>query len=269
MVHRSIRVVAALAAGTAIGLGPAVGSALAADPPPATTAVVDTTVQRAVPLQGVLNARDIGGYRTADGRTVRTGLVYRTGALAKATNADLTALTTRKVRAIHDLRTSYERMLSPDRVPAGAIETWNDVIGQASPQALVSSLSAGPDMYRAFITAPGASEAFAAVLHDIARTSDGAVLYHCSEGKDRTGWTSAVLLTALGVDRETVDYDYLLSNYYRDARDGDMANGVAQSELDAAFDQVDESYGNFDNYLHQGLQLSNADISALKTKLLH
>lgn len=268
MVHRSIRVVAALAAATAIAVGPAVGTALATDPPTATISVVTDTAARAVPVQGVVNARDIGGYRTTDGRVVRSGLVYRTGELTKATDADLAALTARKVRSVHDLRTSYERLLSPDRVPAGATENWNDVIGQAPPQVLASTLFAGTDLYRAFITAPGADQAFADVLHDIARTSDGAVLYHCTAGKDRTGWMSAVLLTVLGVDRKTVDYDYLLSNYYRNARDGDMVNGVSQSALDAAFDQVDKSYGIFDNYVHQGLKLTDADIAALKTKLL-
>ncbi|WP_281181867.1 tyrosine-protein phosphatase [Nocardia vaccinii] len=77
-----------------------------------------------------------------------------------------------------------------------------------------------------------------------------------------------MLLTILGVDRKTVDYDYLLSSYYRDARAGDLADGVARSALDAAFDQVDKSYGSFDSYVHQGLQLTDADIAALKAELL-
>lgn len=268
MVHRSIRITAAATAAVAIALGPAVGTALAADPPAATASVVATTAQRAVPLQGVQNARDLGGYRTTDGHVVRTGLVYRSGELNKATDADLAALTARKVRYVDDLRTSYERALSPDRVPAGATENWDDIIGQAPPQVLASTLFAGDDLYRAFITAPGANQGFANVLHDILRAGDGAVLYHCTAGKDRTGWMSAVLLTVLGVDRKTVDYDYLLSNYYRNARDGDMLNGVSQPALDAAFDQVNRSYGSFDNYVHQGLKLTDADIAALKAKLL-
>ena len=268
MVPRSIRLVAALTAAAAIALDPAVGIALAADPPAAPASVVATVDQRAVPLQGVLNARDIGGYRTTDGRVVRTGLVYRTGELNNATDADLATLTARKVRYVDDLRTSYERMLSPDRVPAGATENWDDIIGQAPPQVLASTLFAGADLYRAFITAPGANQGFANVLHDIARTPGGVVLFHCSAGKDRTGWMSAVLLTILGVDRRTVDYDYLLSNYYRGAQDSDMLNGVAQPPLDAAFDQVDQAYGSFENYVRQGLKLSDGDVAALRAELL-
>jgi len=265
MVHRSIRVTAAVAATAALALGPAVGTALAADPPAATGAVVDNVSQRAVPLQGVLNARDLGGYRTADGRTVRTGLVYRTGELNKATDADLATLTQRNVKVVDDLRTLPERLLAPDRVPAGAVDNVDDIFG-GDLAAMIPSSQNLDGAYRAMIT-PGASQGFATVLHDIINT-EGAVLYHCSAGKDRTGWTSAVLLTILGVNRQTVNYDYLLSNYYRNAANGDVVNGVQLSMLDSAFDQVDQTYGSFDNYVHQGLKLTNGDVEALKAKML-
>jgi protein-tyrosine phosphatase len=266
MVHRSIRATAAVAATLAIALGSAVGTTLA-EPPTVTGAVVDTVSQRAVPLQGVINARDIGGYRTIDGRVVRTGLVYRTAALNKATDADLAVLTARRVHVIDDLRTSYERLLQPDRIPAGARENWDDILGGA-PMAMLASATGLTNTYRAMITAPGANQGFANVLHDIIGTRDGTVLYHCSAGKDRTGWTSAVLLTILGVDRKTVDYDYLLSNHYRNARPDDGANGVSQAELNAAFDQVRQTYGSFDNYVYHGLRLTDGDIAALKAKML-
>ncbi|MEV6768699.1 tyrosine-protein phosphatase [Nocardia sp. NPDC051030] len=243
-------------------------AATQAQPPASTSNVLVNTDARSLGLQGVVNARDAGGYRTADGHTVRTGLVYRTGELSKATDADLAALTDLNVRAVHDLRTSYEQQLmGVDKVPAGATEFHNDIIGQAPPQVMASTLTAGTDLYRAFITAPGANEGFADVLRDIAH-NDGAVLFHCTAGKDRTGWTSAVLLTILGVDKDTVYYDYLLSNYYRNAKDGDMMNGVAASALDSAFDQANQTYGSFDNYVRDGLKLSDADVAALKAKLL-
>ncbi|KZM74268.1 tyrosine-protein phosphatase [Nocardia terpenica] len=267
MVSRPIRLTAAVAAGLTLACGPVLGAATAAPPPAASAAVVSTVDQRALGLQGVQNARDLGGYRTTDGHVVRDGLVFRSGDLSKATDADLAALTDRKVRVVEDLRASYERLVAPDRVPAGARDDWNDIIGHAPPQVLVSTLVAGTDLYRAFITAPGANQSFANVLHDIADT-DGAVLFHCTAGKDRTGWTAAVLLTILGVDRDTVNYDYLLSNYYRNAAPGDALNGVVPAALDAAFDQVNASYGSFDNYVHTGLGLTDADIAALKAKLL-
>ncbi|MFD0361254.1 tyrosine-protein phosphatase [Nocardia sp. GCM10030253] len=263
MVSRSIRVPVALAAGLAVAFGPVAGVALA-DQPSATV----TTFDRSLNLQGVQNARDAGGYRTTDGRFVRTGLVFRTGQLNNATPVDLADLTQRQVRYVDDLRTVYERAIGPDKVPAGATAHWDDVIGQAPPQTLITTLTGGDDLYRAFITAPGANQAFSSVLRDIIDTEDGAVLFHCTAGKDRTGWTSAVLLTILGVDRDTVNQDYLLSNQYRNTGPDDTINGVRQPWLDAAFDQADRTYGSFYNYVRDGLKLSSADIAALKTKML-
>ncbi|WP_433656254.1 tyrosine-protein phosphatase [Nocardia sp. CA-128927] len=259
---RSLRTPIALAAGLAVAFGPMTGAALA-EPPAASAVAFD----RSLNLQGVQNARDIGGYQTSTGKTVRTGLVYRTGQLNNATPADLADLTGRQVRVVDDLRTVYERALGPDKVPAGATANWDDVIGQAPPEVLASTLTGGDSLYRAFITAPGANQAVASVLRDIINT-DGAVLFHCTAGKDRTGWTAAVLLTVLGVDRDTVNQDYLLSNQYRNAKPNDTINGVQQPWLDAAFDQANQTYGNFDNYVHEGLKLSDGDIAALKAELL-
>ncbi|WP_194814273.1 tyrosine-protein phosphatase [Nocardia sp. XZ_19_385] len=256
---RALRGCVAAATGLAIAFGPVAGTALAA---PASA----TEFDRSLHLTGVQNGRDVGGYRTADGRLVRTGLVLRTGQLNNATPEDLAALG--NVRVVEDLRTVYERTIAPDRVPAGATERWVDVIGQAPPQTMMTTLTGGDDLYRAFITAPGANTAFATVLRDIIDTEDGAVLFHCTAGKDRTGWTAAVLLTILGVDRDTVTQDYLLSNVYRGATEGDGLNGVQQAWLDGAFDQVNQSYGSFGNYVRDGLGLSDSDVAALKAKML-
>lgn len=285
MVRRSIRMSVALAASAAVALSPVAGTALAAPPvaqapaavqaPAATGSVVLDPGARSLGLQGVANARDLGGYRTTDGRAVRTGLVFRTGALNKATDADLATLTDDRLRIIDDLRTQPERMLSPDRVPAGVIDNSDDIIGSMSPQSLAAMGSpesllgqfaggaASPGLYRAFITSPGASQGFANVIHDIIDTGNGAVLYHCSAGQDRTGWESAVLLTILGVDRSTVTYDYLLSNHYHN-----NPGAVSLDEINGAFDQVQQTYGSFDNYVHQGLKLTNGDVAALQAKLL-
>jgi protein-tyrosine phosphatase len=122
-------------------------------------------------------------------------------------------------------------------------------------------------------TAPGANQAVAGVLRDIAASGRGpeagAVLFHCTAGKDRTGWTAAVLLTVLGVDRATVTEDYLMSNHYRGAAAGDPVGGVQREWLDAAFDQVAVSYGGFDRYVSEGLGLGSAEIDTLKQRMLN
>lgn len=261
---RAARASLAAATGVAVLLGPVVGQAVAAPAPSSDTGTVD----RLIGLSGVQNARDAGGYRTTDGRWVRTGLVFRSGALDKATPDDLARLSALGVRVVDDLRTGYERDLAADRLPAGATGNAYDVIGQAPPLVLAGALFGGEGMYRAFITAPGANQAFAAVLRDIIAADGAGVLYHCSAAKDRTGWTSAVLLTLLGVDRDTVTADYLASNTYRNASPADPLNGVQQSWLDAAFDQATQSYGSFGSYVRDGLGLTGAEVAALRSALL-
>jgi len=203
-------------------------------------------------LQGAVNARDVGGYRTSDGRTVRTGMVFRSNTIARLTATDLAILEARDVRVIEDLRTASERVQAPDRVPVGAVDHWNDVLAPA------------PAAGSAFLTMP-ANRAFGNVLRDIAG-ADGAVLYHCSAGKDRTGWMTAVLLTVLGVDRTTVNRDFLLSNVYLRSPVGRPS--VTINELDDLFAAVTRRYGSFDAYIHQGLGLSDVDVATVKLKLL-
>lgn len=259
---RLLRTAGTLAAAAALFVGGTSG--VAALTPAAVADQVD--FDRSLHLDGAKNARDVGGYVTADGRTVRTGLVYRTDALNNLSPADLTKLQTLDVRVVDDLRTVYERTVQPDRVPAGVTANWYDVLGGSSPTTLLDLQSA----YVAFVDGPGASAAFASVLRDI-RDTDGAVLYHCSAGKDRTGWTTAVLLTILGVDRATVNADFMLSNTYR-GTDGTGStgalDGVQQGWLDTAFATAEQRYGSFDAYVRDGLGLTDQDVATLKAKLL-
>lgn len=222
---------------------------------------------RSLHLEGASNARDIGGYVTEDGQTVRWGKVIRSNALDKLTPSDLASLSERGVESVDDFRTVVERTLSQDRIPSGARSNWFDVVGTnpANLPALVDM----PTMYALMVTDPGASRAFHDALVNVADT-DGAVLYHCSAGKDRTGWMTAVLLTVLGVSRSDVNSDYMLSNQYLTGpRTGSaFIDGVEQSWLDTSFATVDRVYGNFDNYVRDGLQLSEDDIAQLRDTLL-
>ncbi|WP_240945220.1 tyrosine-protein phosphatase [Rhodococcus sp. HNM0569] len=256
--------VAGLAAGTLLaGTAPAYAAA--------PTRAIPTPTAEAAPwdagslhLEGVENARDLGGYATVDGRHVRTGKVLRTAALDDATPTDLARLTELGVTDVDDLRTVYERTVAPDLVPEGATANWYDALG-GSP---VTTLVDMPSAYRAFVTGPGANQAFGAVLRDLVE-SDGAVLYHCSAGKDRTGWTTAVLLTILGVPRDTIEEDYLLSNRYRGADPQNPGiDGVSAEWLDISFETVTAVYGDFDTYVRDGLGLSAEDLDTLRAKLL-
>lgn len=238
---------------------------------------------RSLHLDHANNARDIGGYRTADGHWVRTGLVFRSNALNKLTAAEWSTLGGHGVNLDVDLRNAVERADDPDNPPAGITYEVRDVVG--FPRGQLPSLLACPPLpttvnalsalqntplddaftggsYPLMVCYNGSAQAFAGLITDIATHTSGSILYHCTGGKDRTGWATAVLLTILGVPRDTVTADFLLSNTYHGA------GSVQKSWLDSAFAEVNSAYGSFDRYVLDGLHLSPATVAALKARLL-
>lgn len=248
---------------------------------PASAVPAGSTVVNAVDLVGAKNFRDVGGYTTADGRTVRTGVVYRSNKLSELTDADLQRLAELGVTLDVDLRNVVERYEEPDRVPAGARYQVADVVSLEHGlrfhdnaavtlvKALAAGLFNGSDNLGQSIAYPfmvdfvGADHAFGDLLRAVAGNASGAVVFHCTAGKDRTGWGTAVLLSLLGVPRETVEFDFMLSN----DKLGDP-KAVELSWLRAAFDEVDHLYGSMDAYARQGLGLDDATIDALRSRLL-
>ncbi|MET9616620.1 tyrosine-protein phosphatase [Kitasatospora indigofera] len=242
---------------------------------------------RSLHLASAPNFRDAGGYRTADGSWVRMGVVYRSGDLSRLTDADLAKLRRLGVQEVFDLRTPAEQKAAPDRVPAGATVVGANVLGAAdtgafnvtSPQAAVQVMI---DAERTMVSADSAKAAYRTVLNSLVERDDQGVLFHCTAGKDRTGWASAALLTALGVPRATVEADYLASNTYRAAEN---AAALAQlppayqavykplldvraEYLNAGFDEVQQKFGSFDDYLRSGLGLDGRDLRDLRSQLL-
>jgi protein-tyrosine phosphatase len=271
-VRRSIVVVSAAAA-VMSGVG---APAWVATATPATAAAAS-----AVELTGARNFRDVGGYSTADGRTVRTGLVYRSNKISELTDADLQTLVGLGVTLDVDLRNVVERYEEPDRVPPGARYQVADVVSLSHglrfhdsatvtlAKAIAAGLLNGSDNLGQSIAYPfmvdfvGADYAFGDLMRAIAGNGSGAVVFHCTAGKDRTGWATAILLSILGVPRATVEADFMLSNEK-------LGNpkAVELSWLRAAFDEVDHLYGSMDAYVRQGLRLDDATINALRARLL-
>ncbi|MFE1548748.1 tyrosine-protein phosphatase [Streptomyces sp. NPDC058718] len=242
---------------------------------------------RLIRLQGTVNFRDAGGYRTRDGRWVRMGEVYRSDALDKLTDADLDKLKRLGVRTVFDLRMESERATAPDRVPAGAAHVVADVLAgtgtfASMPKSPAEAEAMMVEGNRFMVSGGTARTAYTAVLDGIADDDRRGVLFHCTAGKDRTGWSSAALLTALGVPEETVMADYLASNTYRAAANEAVLShlpaqqaavykpllDVRPAYLNASFDEVEEEYGSFRTYLRKGLGLDQQDLKELKRDLL-
>ncbi|MFC9362877.1 tyrosine-protein phosphatase [Rhodococcus sp. NPDC057014] len=273
-------------------------STLSALPPSVTVSqLVDVTAPTKAPiLISANNFRDLAGpdigYITSDGRRVREGVVYRSNALT-TNDSDAAALDSLGIKTVFDLRTPAEVTEKPDRVPAGARYQNIDVSGGTKTATVLSSVDLStPEgarnmvtgAYRKIVTDPAMRAQFGALLTDVAVT-DGPLIIHCSAGKDRAGWASAVLLKIAGVDDATVMSNYLLTNEYSKdsiesvvakttASDGEQAGaavrviyGVSPEFLQAGFDEISTIFGTFENYLTMGLGLTPDSIAALKTKL--
>ncbi|KHK04386.1 Protein tyrosine phosphatase [Desulfovibrio sp. TomC] len=222
---------------------------------------------------------------------MRTGVFYRSNVLSLS-NADWTTLSSLRIGRDIDLRTPDEISAAPDIVPAGALYTNINVIGTSNlPTPTLTAgtmdalLSYGQNSYRTFVTDPVEREGFRTVLLTLAHDS-GPDLFHCSMGKDRTGWTAALLESIAGVSSTTIMNDYLASNAYLaptiDAQTAAVVAaapglsitslnalfGVDSSYLQAALDQATTSYGSMYGYLMQGLGLSLEDIYVLRGKMV-
>ncbi|MFI6582008.1 tyrosine-protein phosphatase [Embleya sp. NPDC050493] len=245
------------------------------------------------------NFRDAGGHATADGRKVRTGLVYRSDGLGEVDATDAATLLRLGIGLVIDLRSDTERDREPDRVPDGAELLIADVMGRQNDE-LFGEVFADPDragellggtagrdlmceVYRRFVTTEGARTANRDVFARMAAV-DAPTVFHCSQGKDRTGWTSAVLLTLLGVPRATVVEDYLASAKHLAEKNAEILRHIAERGFDpahlepvfdvhedylnTAFDTAEERYGSVEGYVRDGLGLTDAQVARLRERLL-
>ncbi|MFE2154912.1 tyrosine-protein phosphatase [Streptomyces lavendulae] len=242
---------------------------------------------RLIKLEGTVNFRDAGGYRTASGQWVKMGEIYRSDALNKLTADDLAKLQRLRVRTVFDLRMQDERTKDADKVPAGASYVVADVFAgsgsfQTLPKTPDEAVKAMVDAEKAMVSGEGGKKAYAQVFEGIEKDRSRSVLFHCTAGKDRTGWANATLLTALGVPQETVMADYLASNDYRKAaNDAVLAHlpapqaavykpmlDVRPEYLNSGYDEVKAKYGSFDRYLKDGLGIDARELKQLKKDLL-
>ncbi|AWY38558.1 autotransporter domain-containing protein [Pseudomonas putida] len=244
-------------------------------------------------LRSIDNFRDVAGlttaYTTAHDGTMRAGVFYRSNALTPSP-ADLATLNSLGIKAIFDLRTPAEIAATPDTLLTGATYSNIDIIGGTTSGSNITTVSITSaanaiammqETNRAFVSDAGMRGQLGVLFNELAGV-DGAALFHCTAGKDRTGWTAAVLQSIAGVDDATIMSNYLATNDYTAARIkatlaamppamaaiyGPMI-GVDASYLQAGLDQVTAQYGTMDNYLKQGLGLSQETIYVLRGKMV-
>lgn len=251
------------------------------------------------------NLRDLGGYKTRDSMIVRRTLLYRSNQLYHISTTDMEKIAALKLKTDFDLRTVRERESKPDELPSGVRNISLDVLADASQEtfAKLDELFSDPkrkstapgggtaeaetamkQMYCDLVTLPSAKTALGQLYTKLALNGTTPALFHCSSGKDRTGWAAAALLTLLGVPRETVIKDFLRSNEYilplykKTIDDFVKAGGepgiptailgVKASYLEAAFNEVQRVYGSMDRYFSEGLGIDAEKQKALKAAFL-
>lgn len=254
---------------------------------------------RRVTFSGPVNFRDLGGYATADGRHIKRGLLFRSNDLDNMSRDDLVTFTELNLKRIYDLRSADERVTRPNRLPPGnpprvmEISLPHEPNDESAVRRRILSGKVSPgefhlvrlNQYRDF--ALNFQWAWAELLQGLSKPGALPALFHCREGKDRTGFGAAIVLRALGVPSETVMEDYLLSNRFLQSRSdwfsllASMASlfrtpreevrallEVRPEYLEAAFAAIDERYGSFERYLHDGLGLDEHSLERLRGTLL-
>jgi protein-tyrosine phosphatase len=269
-------------------------------------------------LVGAPNARDLGGHVTVDGRRVRPGVLLRAGALGRLADRDVAALDRLRLSVVIDLRDASEiRHAPPDRLPgdglrdgsrdgAGPVVRHIPLFDPAHPVfTYLSAVLLGHDtaayaglreegtpgamtaVYRWFAADARARAGLAEAVRAIADAAGAPVLFHCSAGKDRTGWLAAILLEALGVDRATVVADYLATNALARAASTSLMNAMRarglpadpailgpvlearEAYLAAAYEEVAGRFGDMGAYLRTGLGLTEDTLATLRENLLY
>jgi protein-tyrosine phosphatase len=258
------------------------------------------SAHRLLNFEGISNFRDLGGYSTQDGRRVKWGKLYRSGTFAEASRADLAGLSALSLETFIDFRSELEKTEEPNRLPEPPGFTVIDIpVLDDGNKALVGEIMDriesgnfdGFDPNQAMLTANRqfASEftpQFREFIHTVLQADGAPMVWHCSAGKDRSGFAAAILLRILDVPPATIMQDYMASRAPALAsRKGQLRMlelfkgeeaasklailmGVEEAWLEAGFAQIDATWGSFDNYVETGLQLNAADIRRLRDNLL-
>jgi protein-tyrosine phosphatase len=253
-----------------------------------------------IPLLGAKNTRDLGGLKTVDGKTVKQCRLIRSGRLDGLTNEDQRMLVFEHgLKTILDFRMESERQTSPDPEledvtffshpildARSMYESHVANVNQANCGAahLAAADSGGLDpeaffsvFYHGLITSPHAVETFRAFFDILLRQETGAILWHCTAGKDRTGIATALLLFALGVSQEEILGDYLMTNSFMESGAEDFPQSVVDSAASprkrrgvrkayfmTAMDAIRDAFGTVEAYLEMQMGLTRLRTQRLR-----
>jgi protein-tyrosine phosphatase len=255
---------------------------------------------RHISFSHVINFRDIGGLQTSERKTVKWGKIFRSDNLSGLKKSEFQKFNDLGIESVYDLRTESEIKGKEDRLPETVryvhfptVKDNGDLLTQLKGKVINGEISEEEsirltlDLYQGSVTEN--LPAFRTLVHEILK-SDKPVLYHCSAGKDRTGIITALILSILKVDRQTILNEYLLSNYYRRAKIEKMLGKAKLAKvikphlnlvviknfmkvdaqyLNATFEIIDKKYGGMDKFIKNELGINDQTRSLLINKLTY
>ncbi len=249
---------------------------------------------RLLPMDGAFNTRELGGYKTTDGKSVKWGMLFRSDKLSDLSENDQLYLQSLGIKRIVDFRSEGEKTEDPNIIPEGInyIETPINVDGAM--RSKIEAVLKGEtkkeiksflvDANKEFVTN------YTSVYEDFLRgliDEDGPTLFHCTAGKDRAGFAAAITLIALGVSKEDVIEDYMKTNIFTKDKIDEMIDkiklmslyqadaeilrpliGVERIYIETAFKTAEEKYGSLENFIREGLNISDEEIQILRNKFV-
>ena len=246
---------------------------------------MSVTPARHLNLSGASNFRDLGGYPTADGRTVRWRQIFRSNHLGHLTDDDVVILRELGVRSAFDFRGTEERAAALCGMPEITVHSLpveptvvaalRAIATAGTPLSTEHAVEVMRESYSGYVqhNTPHFRTLFAHLLEDRAP-----LVIHCTAGKDRTGFACALILHTFGVPADIISEDYLLTNrfYRRDPASGSdlpeeikqVLGSVQALFLAAAFEAIDADYGDLETYLRDGLGLGKAERAHLEARYL-
>ena len=249
---------------------------------------------RLLPMDGSHNTRELGGYKTTDGKSIKWGMLFRSDKLSDISKADQAYLQNLGIKKIIDFRSKEEKAEDPDIVPKGISYIEMPISVDGAMRSKIEAVLKGEtnkevksfliDANKEFVSDySGVYEDFLKNLID----DDGPALFHCTAGKDRAGFAAAITLIALGVSKEDVIKDYMKTNQFTEERieeiigqielmtlyqtDAEVLRpllGVEREYIETAFQTAEDEYGSLMNFIRHGLNISDDDLQKLRTKFL-
>ena len=249
---------------------------------------------RLLPMDGAHNTRELGGYKTNDGKSVKWGMLFRSDKLSDISKADQEYLQNLGINQIIDFRSKEEKAEDPNIIPKGISYVEMPISVDGAMRSKIEAVLKGEtnkevksfliDANKEFVSDySGVYEEFLRNLID----EDGPTLFHCTAGKDRAGFAAAITLIALGVSKENVIQDYMKTNQFTQERIEEIIDqielmslyqadaeilrpllGVEREYIETAFKTAEEKFGSLENFIREGLNISDKDIKKLRNKYL-